>query len=262
MSRIRHIETPIAVRSLALTLPDGHQLTGHTHPWGQLVYATTGVLTVRAGGGSWVIPTHRAAWVPQSTAHSIVTTGRVRMRTLYLRSDVARTLPERCCAMSVSPLLREIVLAVVRQGMLRDDIDEQWRLAQVLVDQLVQTSEVPLELVWPRDPRAARAAELITTSLAERRMLRDCVADSGASLRTIERLFVKETGTTLAQWRQQAQLLAALRSLAAGESVTATALQVGFASTSAFVAMFRRMLGTTPGRYFDSDVAGQPSDLV
>jgi AraC-like DNA-binding protein len=51
------------------------------------------------------------------------------------------------------------------------------------------------------------------------------------------------------RWRQQARLLHALRLLAVGESVTAVALEAGYESTSAFISMFKKTFGTTPGRY-------------
>ncbi|HIM37390.1 MAG TPA: AraC family transcriptional regulator [Dehalococcoidia bacterium] len=35
-----------------------------------------------------------------------------------------------------------------------------------------------------------------------------------------------------------------------GHTVTETALSVGYETTSAFIAMFRRSLGVTPGQYF------------
>jgi AraC-like DNA-binding protein len=66
------------------------------------------------------------------------------------------------------------------------------------------------------------------------------------STRTLYRRFLKETGITFARWQQQARLLDAIRRLAEGASVTATALDLGYESTSAFSAMFRRSLGQTP----------------
>ena len=58
---------------------------------------------------------------------------------------------------------------------------------------------------------------------------------------------------TFGAWRQQARLLRGLEILAGGESVTSAALQVGFETPSAFIAMFRRAMGTTPARYFRPD---------
>ena len=55
---------------------------------------------------------------------------------------------------------------------------------------------------------------------------------------------------TFGRWLQQVKAHQALERLAAGDSVTGAGLAVGYDSTSAFIAMFRRVLGTTPGSYF------------
>ena len=109
MSPNRHSqdsEDAIAVRSLALRLPPGHRIEPHRHPWGQLVYATEGVMTVDTRGGAWVVPSHRAAWVPGGTEHGVQTTGRLRMRTLYLRTDLSSDLPDSCCVLAVGSLTK------------------------------------------------------------------------------------------------------------------------------------------------------------
>ncbi len=243
------------VRSLALRLPAGYRIDNHRHPWGQLVYATEGVMTVETEVGSWVVPSHRAAWVPGGTQHGIATTGSVRLRTLYLRPDLGVALPQTCSILSVSALLRELLLEVIRLGMLRDDMVEQGRLAAVLVDQIRLTPEEPLLITWPRDPRARFVAKMVVADPAWAGSLLDLAPGSGASARTLERLFRRETRMTFGRWRQQVRLLEALRRLAAGESVTSIALAVGFSGTSAFIAMFRRLLGEAPGHYF-RDSAG------
>jgi len=72
----------------------------------------------------------------------------------------------------------------------------------------------------------------------------------GASKRTIERIFQKETGMSFGKWRQQLRIMQALRLLAAGEKVSHVALEAGYSTPGAFTAMFRKLLGKTPGRYF------------
>jgi AraC-like DNA-binding protein len=253
MSRTRQPaldEGGIAIRSLALRFSNGHVVDDHAHPWGQMVYATEGVMTVTTPAGAWVVPSSRAAWVPADTVHGIRATNRVFLRTIYVRPDLARALPDRCRVLAVSHLLRELVLATLEAGMLHDHVPEQSRLAAVLLDQINATDEVPLQLPWPTDPRARRVAELVQSDVADTASLSDLAEGSGASVRTLERLFVRDTRMTFSRWRQQARLLHALRLLAAGVSVTSVGIAVGFASTSAFVAMFRRALGMTPGQYF------------
>ena len=55
-------------------------------------------------------------------------------------------------------------------------------------------------------------------------------------------------------WRQQRRLLRALELLATGADVTTVALELGYDNPSAFIAMFRRCLGTTPARYLATTV--------
>lgn len=258
MSQIRqrnvHDESAIALRSLALGLQSGTVLAAHSHSWPQLVFATHGVLTVttreHSGDGAWVVPTHRAAWIPDGVAHWLEATGKVQMRTVYLRPDLATHLPKVCCVMAVSPLLRELILCAIARGMLHDTVPEEWRLTQVLVDQLTHTPEIALDLRRPFDPRACRVADAVIANLSGHHTLAQLARDSGASARTIERLFRDQTGISFGRWRQRARLLEALRLLASGHSVTTTALAVGYDSTSAFVVTFKRTMGTTPGTHF------------
>lgn len=242
----RDPEAGLLVRSLALGLPSGHRIDAHDHAWPQLVYAAAGALSVEASGGEWVVPADRAVWVPEGVPHAVTATGRVAMRTLYLRPDLAAPLPRRCGVVSVSPLLRELVLEVVRRGMLDEGVPEEARLAAVVVDQIARTEDVPLALPELVDARAKRVATRVLARLDSTADLAALAAGSGASARTLERLFLAETGLTFGRWRQRARLLQALRLLASGESVTATALAVGYDSPSAFIAMFKRALGRTP----------------
>ena len=134
--------------------------------------------------------------------------------------------------------------------MLREDSAEEERLAGVLIDRMTRTPEAPLELRWPTDPRARRVAERVREHLDQTLVLSDLVVGSGASVRTIERLFREQTGQTFGRWLQRIRALRALECLASGDSVTQAALAVGYGSTSAFIAMFQRVLGKTPGNYY------------
>lgn len=250
-------EAAIVVRSLGLRLPSGHRIPAHSHPWPQLVYATRGVMSVETEVGVWVVPHQRAVWIPAGFEHRIEMNGAVHMRTVYLAPRLAAELSTDCSVVHVSPLLRELVLQTMRQGMLREGVPSEEHLAAVLADQIRETGDAPLSLDFPQDPRARAVAERVERELASSnfpagRTLAELAAGSGASVRTIERLFVQETGLTFRRWSQHLRVLRALQRLAAGASVTAAGLAVGYESTSAFIAMFKRTLGTTPGEYFSS----------
>ena len=99
------------------------------------------------------------------------------------------------------------------------------------------------------DPRAVKAAALLATSVGARRSLASLGRAAGASQRTLQRLFAAETGLTFEKWRQRSRLIRSVELLSEGRKVTRVALDVGYDSPSAFIAMFRRELGSTPRRY-------------
>jgi AraC-like DNA-binding protein len=196
------------------------------------------------------VPPHRAVWVPAGMERSIEVSAGLTMRTLFFKPGIARSLPRQCCVMNVTPLLRELILHTIDIGMLNRAIPPHARLIGVLIDQLRGLSTVPLQLPQPRDSRAAKVAALLTANPKRRLSLPALAKDVGASARTIERLFRAETKMTFAEWRERLRVLHALRLLAAGETVTNVALELGYASPSAFTVMFRRAFGTTPSRYY------------
>ena len=207
---------------------------------------------VRTAQGDWVVPPNRAVWVPAGVEHSIEMTGSVFVQTLYLHASIYGSLPDRCCAVNISPLLRELIRHIVAVGMLDENDPPRARLLGVLIDQLSALPTIPLQLPWPADERARRAAAWLREHPDDPDVTDAVARRFGLSVRTIERLFQKETGLTFGKWRQQLRLLQALRLLAAGRPVTDVSLQVGYESPSAFIAMFRRTLGVTPYRYFSS----------
>jgi AraC-like DNA-binding protein len=176
--------------------------------------------------------------------------GMVAMRTLYLKSRLARALPRDCSVVNVSPLLRELILHACKLGALRKQARSSEHLIGVILDQLEGVEMIPLQLPHLSDPRGLRVAEVLTANPADNRTLSQICRKSGASKRTIERLFQQEAGMTFGKWRQQLRLMQAMRLLAEGAKVTHAALEAGYSTPSAFISMFRKSLGTTPTAYF------------
>jgi AraC-like DNA-binding protein len=242
----------ILVRSWATTHLSGSEIPSRSYDWDQLAYASQGVMTVHTSQGTWVVPPHRAVWIPADVVYRVEMSGKVSVRTLFFVAGFAGRMPGRCQAVNVSSLMRELVLHAVRLGMLRRSVPSEARLARVVVDQLETLPTVPLQLPMPRDERARRAAEQLCRGPGEPRAIDEAARVAGASKRTLERLFRSETAMTLGRWLQRLRLIEALRLLAAGQPVTRVALDVGYDSPSAFITAFRREMGTTPGRYFES----------
>ncbi len=222
----------------------------HSHYRAQLVHAASGVLTIATAMGIWVTPPHQGLWVPSGVEHHVRVYGPYTLKNLFILPGAAPWMPRECRVVPMSPLLRELVIHAC--GFARDYAPDgpEARIMTVILDQMRTATAAPLHLPMPSDPRLAAVCARLLENPADRSTLPELAARAGAADRTLLRLFLKETGLSFRVWRRQARLLAALRMLASGEPVSGVALDLGYESQSAFIAMFRRALGVTPGRYF------------
>ncbi len=226
---------------------DGIVIPVHSHNWDQIAYAESGIMQLQTGDAAWIVPTTRAIWIPAGISHWIRMRGDVTMASFYVagRSGVW---PERCLAIEVTPLLRELILYLVRKQRLDPKIGNDAHLLHVLALQLQESRDVQLTLPMPDNHRARLMANAILEN-AGRGTLKQLAAQSGASLRTQQRLFLKETGLPLAEWRIRARVQQAIVLLSQGLSVGAVAEAIGYSSTAAFSAAFTRTTGINPSRY-------------
>ena len=238
------------VASVSFDFQHGEVIPEHFHPEEQLIFASRGVMTVHTRTAVWVVPPLQAVWIPAKTHHSVSMSGAVSMRTLYFRPGLSGGLPRCCLVMNVSPLLRELILHACSLSRLSRRVPAQRRVIDLLLDQFRAVDAVSLQLPHPVDPRALRVVHALNTDPGDERDLTSLARDCGASKRTIERLFAEETNMTFGRWRQQLRLLRSMQGLAARNSVTSAAIEAGYGSTSAYISMFRKQLGTTPARYF------------
>ena len=237
------------VRTHPLTCLHNYTSPAHEHEWDQLTYAASGAMHVHTDAASWLVPPHRAVWLPAGITHTEELHASVSVRTLYFAPRLAKALPRACCIVNIPPLMRELILHISRIGVLDRRKPSEAHLISVLLDQLVSVSDVPLQLPMPSDPRARRLATVLQAGPGDNGSVGDLSRRAGASRRTMERLFLAETRMTVGEWRRRLRLLHGVRLLAGGESVGNAALDAGYASTSAFIAAFKRTFGVTPSRY-------------
>ena len=207
-------------------------------------------MTVTTANGIWVVPPLRAVWIPALVEHQISCSGRLSMRTLYIKPEGAPNLPRACYVVSVPPVLRELIFYATNLPHLYKSNSPEERIMNVILD-LVQTLQVaPLNLPIPRNCRIQKIFIGLTENPADNCTLEDWGKTIGATSRTLARLFRSETGMSFTQWRQRVIILEGLRRLAREEPVATVALDLSYDSPSAFIAMFRKALGRTPSQYF------------
>ncbi|HTR94526.1 MAG TPA: helix-turn-helix transcriptional regulator [Trebonia sp.] len=242
----------------------GHRDTidWHYHDVPQLVYPSSGVLSISAAGGTWVVPPQRAVWIPAGVPHAHRAHGRVQMRTLAFpaaqqpaqqpaQQATKQEAGKEPAVVAVSPLLREVIVALTTDDEHNGrDARQRANLQDVALDELHRVDRLPVRLPAVTDDRLQAIADTLRADPADERTLTEFGTVVGASERTLSRLFREEAGMSFPQWRTQFRLLRALLLLADGTPVTTTALACGWSNPSAFIDTFRRAFGATPGRFY------------
>ncbi len=221
----------------------------HRHRKGQLVFALAGGVTCRVPSGLWMVPPHCGVWVPSGMEHSNIVTANARIFFVYIEPGAA-DLPDRCCTLSISPLLRELIVDL-SDRVARDDARGAL-LTTLLLTELPRMPVQQLHLPISSEPRLQRIATALADDPADRSTLAEWGDRVALSESSLARLVIKETGLTFGRWRQQLHLIVALRELAAGASVQQISADLGYDSVTAFITMFKKALGKPPAKYLAS----------
>ncbi len=235
------------VRMVARDLNASELLTAHTHPWGQVTYALDGVVRVTVGNSAWIVPPQRAIWIPPDVRHEVVTLEKARLRALYVDADAAPFDGDQCEVLEVSALLRELVVALEQAD---EGGSREAMLAALMLDELPRLATLPIRVALPEDKRLKTLCETLIADPASPLTLDDWAQRAGASARTLARLFERELDMSFGQWRQQVRLAHAAPLIARGLPLSLVAAELGYASQSAFSAMFKKTFGRSPTAFF------------
>ncbi|QEI09455.1 AraC family transcriptional regulator [Pigmentiphaga aceris] len=250
LAQVENTSSPVTCR--ATDYEYDRVMEPHSHTRHQLVYAVHGVMSVRTQTGYWVIPPSRGLWIPAGTTHAVRCIGEVHMRSLYVRQDAAPGLITMCCAVGISPLMRELIRAAAEVSHPYAPDSRDGRLMRLLLDELHALPVLPLHLPMPTDPRALRICKALEQQPDDPSTLADWAGRLAVDVKTIQRLFAAQTGMTFGRWRQQARLLRALELIASGEKIIDVALALGYESPGAFATMFRKQFGLAPSQFFEA----------
>lgn len=238
---------PITMR--VQTIPARHYFPKHAHDWNQLVYAIDGALTVSTDRQTYVISPDQAVWLPTGVPHAVGSLLGAEFRSVWIANEAGRALPPSPTVLAVSPLLKALIVEAAEIGgkHLTDGYPD--RIAMMILDQLGRASKLSAALPWPKDSRLLLLCEALYLDPSDERTAEEWAAELGMSSRTLARRFEAELSSTLRSWKRRLRLFRAIELLGGGMSVTATAMELGYGSASAFIFAFKSEMGCSPYVY-------------
>lgn len=243
-------ERPVSL--VARDLPADVSVGAHSHEWGQLTYAHNGLMRVSAENSSWIVPPQRAIWIAPHVVHAVTMMEAARLSPLRIHASRDPFRGETCRVVEVSGLLRELI-AALETGEQPRDPGRAALIGELILDELARAPSRPIRVPLPRDKRLQSLCEALLAAPGDTQTLACWAHAAGASERTLARLFERELGMSFGQWRQQVRLAHGVSLIARGMPLWQGAQQLGYASQSAFSAMFRKTFGSTPSSFFADD---------
>ncbi|HIC7214758.1 AraC family transcriptional regulator [Burkholderia stabilis] len=228
----------------------------HRHARGQVLCVEAGLIHVHTPHGAWLLPPHRAGWVPPGLPHRVRVSGALGGWVLLATPAFCAGLPAGPCVIGISEVLRALAHRAITWDKQAAFAPEHARMAAVIHDEIRRAPHEALHVPIPADARLARVTRALLDDPGNPRTLDAWAAFGAMSPRTLRRLMLADTGLSFAQWRQQARLAHGLDLLARGRAVAEVSDALGYASPSNFIAMFRKALGDSPARYFASRPQG------
>lgn len=230
----------------------------HSHPWGEFVYSFSGVMEIVLDGQQLLAPPQYGVWLPPGVKH----VGRNRHAachcSVYVSQELCSELPLQPCALTVTPLIHALLDQLRAAPPGQPQSDEEQRLLQVLLDRLKHTSRVGSYLPSSDDPVLAPILQILERNPLDPRSLAQLATLANTTERTLLRRCQRDLGMSLAQWKQRLKVVHALERLESRMTVEAIALDLGYSSSSAFISMFRKLMGVTPDE-FRKAKSGQPA---
>jgi AraC-like DNA-binding protein len=198
------------------------------------------------------MPPQRGMWIPAGTVHELRIVGAVKMHSLYFAPKTMKGMPEQCQVLDVSAFMRSLIAEAMKLPEGYEPKGRARALMLLIEEETRQLPHLPLSLPFPLNSSLARRCQAFLSQPTAHSTIDEWSGSLGMSRRTFTRMFQRETGLSLMNWRQQACLMAALPRLAAGDSVTSVATDFGYDNPAAFSAMFKRTLAMSPRQYFRS----------
>lgn len=258
----KHLRTPPFIDALpspiyfrVAHMPANASYPQHSHRWGEFVYSFSGVMEVELQDSHYLIPPQYGLWLPPNVDHRGLNRQEALHCSVYVAAELTGKLPKKVCALTVDPLLRALFKHLQQQPPEFPHAAAQERLLQVILDLLEVAECAGSYLPSSSDAMLVPVLQALESNPGDERSMTDWASFVHTTERTLTRRFQSQLGMTLPQWRQRLRTIKAMPMLESGETVENVAQDLGYASASAFISMFHRLMGVTPDEYRKRDKA-------
>ncbi|MGO4771172.1 helix-turn-helix domain-containing protein [Flavobacterium sp. W22_SRS_FK3] len=225
----------------------------HSHPRGQLIYATRGVMNVVVGNHIWVVNPLQGLWLPGGVEHQVTFQKDVNYYSVFIDPSAMKELPLNSFSFDISMFLKQLIFKVISFGTKGNLTTSQGRIIDVFLDELALIQPSKTFLPTTNHERLQKVVDLLLNDVASKNTIEYYAEISFMSTRTLSRLFIKELGMNFSDWRTRLKLLEAIKRLGEKQPIKEIALDLGYETASAFIYMFKKHLGTTPSNYILED---------
>lgn len=238
------------IAAFAIEHGAGMEVAEHRHDCGQISVVFRGTLAVTSDDGWRVVPPGMAIWIPPQLTHGARYSESSSLIHLRLSNGLTSSLPGNCVSVVATDFLRALAFEALRLQRVQSQSEAINLVARLVVMQLALPQSGPkLYLPHGRDRRLQQATAILRSAPGENLTLDELAHKVHTSGRTLARLFVTETGMSFTRWRDYLKIINAIDRLARQRSITQTASELGYRSTSSFTTLFTRLVGLPPKRY-------------
>ncbi|MBF9002495.1 helix-turn-helix transcriptional regulator [Vibrio sp. NFV-1] len=237
----------IDIESFKLT--ETYETPWHEHQWGQLYWLENGIINVETGKAQWSVTPGSVGWTPKDCNHKVKIFTAVQVHVLNLDYSSAQGFPAEPGVYCMNGFLDTLLQRAIECGNSSYPDSYISHLVALLAFEVARLQELPLGLPLPIDRRARNIADELLKSPSSHLSQEQLASHWGVSVRTLSRIFIKQTGLTFSQWRQQSKIITSLALIEKGLSINEVAAQSGYTNVSAYIEAFRQRFGETPGKF-------------
>jgi AraC-like DNA-binding protein len=242
-------ELPYEVYAHRLSFRPHSRTAAHTHSWGQLDFASDGVLELFVNGQSILSPHQYALWIPPHVEHGAFTTQHASFNSIYLSQELSAFLPRQPCTLVLTPVITAVVDELIARKVANPQTDKDRRLIAVLLDQIYDAQTADTYLPYAESLQLRALLDYLRENPGDKSGNEKLAARVNMTERTLSRLCQRELGMSLGQWRQRLRFVAAVSAIERSGDLNTIADELGFSSLAAFSTAFKQFSGSTPAAY-------------